>query len=123
MKFLKYTTYDIQKLVIDKMSNFKDIKSAGLEFDISTSELELFYKELHFFTPKMYENASKILDISIEELTEVQELSSEEIVNNIKYRESIKKNDNKNNFIDKEVDKGLQIFKEIIDIYKLNGGE
>lgn len=122
MNKLKYTTFEISNKVKEKISQYKDLEDASKQLDVPIKILDLFFQDLHFFDLNIYLSASKILNISLSELTKVEEINMDNIKTDIKYRENINKNTKiDSNTINQDLDLSINIFSLIIDNYKLSG--
>lgn len=122
MKKLKYTTTYISKQVQEKIEELGGIEKYSSNNNISQNTLKLFYKNLNYFDLQLYKIASKILGISLEEITKIEKINIDNLKSNIKFRESTNINTEYDyESLDDDLNKSIKLFSMIIDSYKLRG--
>lgn len=127
MKTLKYPVPIISEMVQEKI-NEKGLDCASEYYDIDKDILTIFDDRLIFMDDILYVAASKVLKISFDELTFINEINEIDIVNTVKHRASIINKTfepeqlNLNELrLEKETRKAISIFSNVISIIRLAG--
>lgn len=112
-KILRYTTYQISKLVSEKLASISDIEKYAAEIGVESDLIRALSKPCKVYSVQMYMAASKITGKTYEELTAVDEVNIEQ-----KFRMNRKGNEDSDKA---SMDLAYFLFKEIINNAKLSG--
>lgn len=127
MNKVKYPTQTILKqvrnIILSEDSNPEiSLKKISSRKDIPVKSLELFFNDYDFLNLEMYKISAKLLEISLEEITHVETIDVDNIIDSVKCREG--KNDESKEYQEDFITLNkynIEIFSNIIDILKLGG--